>query len=310
MKGTSKAAIGALAAVLAFGITPAAADQKTSRPANDDLAAAEVVTDTPFLDTADLRGAGLELSEPQSSCGRIKSSVWYRFTPTDDAQLSAEISSTFKSVLAVYSDAAPESLAQVICDGGSTHSNVDFDGLAGKTYLIQLGSTKKNGGRADFRMSASSWKEKTITEFSQPIEVSDTGSAQVSIHGQPRAKDPSTYDLSVKAAGQHEIKRGVLTFGLVQQRIDLELVRIPRQAVQLDVTIGYRYDSSQYGCVSDGGDGQPCAAKAPIKDVAWLTGGEGSRAELIVTVKVQRNENTLAERTVTLPYAGQVVDLP
>lgn len=311
MKGTTKAAVGALAAALAIGIAPAAAErQKQARPNNDDLAAAEVVVETPFTDEANLRGAGLELGEPRSSCGKIRSSVWYQFTPVDDAQLITEVSSTFNSIVAVYSDAAPDGLAQVACDGSSTSPDLEFNALAGKTYLIQLGSTTKKGGTADIKMSTTSWREKTITSFSQPVEVSDTGTAQVSIHGRPRANDETMYDLAVTAAGQPTIKRGILTFGLVQQNIDLDLVRIPRQHVQVDVTLGYRYDSSQYSCISDGGDGQGCSAKSPVKDLTWLTSGDGSRAELIVKVKVSKDEKALAERTVTIPFAGQVVGMP
>ncbi len=303
MDARAKVVAGVLTLALIGFAAPALA---RSAPPNDDFASATAVTSVPFADTVDNRVAGTELFEPQPSCRTINRTVWYAFSPSEDMNFVAEATGTFKSVLAVYGGTGLGDLAEVACNGGSTSTEVEFPGVEGQTYFIQLGSANGKAGMVDFKLGPATWQERVIRDISQNVTVPEQNVALVRLHGRQRASNPSMYDVTVSAAGQPQIDRGILTFGLVKEELRLDLIRVPQQSVTVATTLAYRYDSSQYTCLSDGGEGQSCTASSPIKDLSWLTGGEGSRAELIVRVSVAHQGTVLAERTVTVPYAGQV----
>ncbi|MDQ3940488.1 MAG: hypothetical protein M3238_03950 [Actinomycetota bacterium] len=274
-------------------------------PSNDNFASATVVEGVPFTQTLDNRGARRELLEPEPTCSDNRRTVWYSFTPAEDMNLVAEASGTFKTTVAVYGGSAQTDLTEVACSGGSPSSKVEFAGASGQTYFIQLGSATFKGGLVDFKLSPSAWQERVLREVSERIHVPEQNVAVARFHGRPRPTNPNMYDLTVSVAGQPQIDRGILSFGLIKNEVRVELVRIPEQTVTVTTTLAYRYDSSQYTCLSDSGEGETCTANSPIKDFEWLTSGEGSRAELIIRVSVAHQGNVIAERTVTVPFAGQ-----
>lgn len=240
------------------------------------------------------------------SCQTIATkTVWYAFSPDEDLNLVAEAVGTFKSVLAVYGGSGTGELVEVGCSGGATTSKIEFRGLAGQTYFIQLGSAQRRGGVVDFKLSPSAWQEKVLRQVTQTVDIPEQDVPVLKFHGRPRAANPNMYDITVAVAGQTQLDRGLHTFGLIKEEVKVDLVRIPRQSAIITTTLAYRYDTSQYTCLSDGGDGQPCTANSPIKDLEWLTSGEGSRAELIIRLAVKYNEVIGAERVVTIPFAGQ-----
>ncbi len=298
----------ALAVILSLALigfaAPAIADAPA--PPNDDFASATVIEAVPFADTVDNSGARRELLEPHPTCRKNARTVWYSFTPSEDVNLVAEASSTFKSVITVYGGTGHADLTEAACNGGSTSPKVEFRVLEGQTYFIQLGSSSRKSGIVDFKLSPSAWQEKVLRDVSQTVHVPEQNVAAVRFHGRPRPSNPNMYDVTVAVAGQPQIDRGILSFGLLKEEIRAELIRIHAQTVMVTTTLAYRYDSSQYTCLSDGGEGQGCTASSPIKDLDWLTSGDGSRAELIIRVSVVHQGTVIAERTVTIPYAGQV----
>lgn len=296
------AVAGVVVTTLVLGLGPASGEGV--RPSNDDFGKAKVITSLPYADSVNLAGARLEASEPQSTCGTAKGSVWYQFTSEQNLTLVAEAASEFKSVMNVYAGTSFSDLTALACDGKTTNAKAEFNASPGQTYLIQLGALRR-AGMVDFSLTASSWQEKEFFTHSLPVVVSDTGRPAVTVQGRPNAKDSSMYELTITAADQPSIKKSILTFGLVREQINAELVRIPRQAAQVDVSIGYRYDASQHACTVD----DPCAVKSPVKDLTWLTSGDGSRAEMVIRIRVTKDDQTLAERMLTVPYAGQVLGL-
>ena len=113
-------------------------------PANDDFADATIVDALPFADSVDTSAATTEFGEPRPSCsGEVTSSVWYSFTPKEDALIIADTTgSEFNAVLAVWID-SPFGLTDIACAidfsfDGSFGVRLAFQASAGETYLIQV----------------------------------------------------------------------------------------------------------------------------------------------------------------------------
>lgn len=298
---------GVVAATLVGLGAPAVGEE--AGPTNDDFATATAIAGTPFGESVDTTVTELELGEPQAPCGSIDKTVWYRFSPSEDQNMIAESTGTFRSVLAVYQGSFFGDFTSVGCTGGTTQSHVEFRALSGQSYFIQLGSARRKGGWVDFHLQPSNWQEKSVQKIDVPVEVQEINAASVTLDAGPRPSDPAMYDVTITASDQQPITRGILTFGLVQEKIHQELARIPKQTTRVVFSIGYRYDAQQYRCLTDSGDGQACTAKSPIKDLNWLTAGEGSRAELIFTIRAEKDGQVLSERSIAVPYAGQVTGM-
>ena len=298
---------GVLAATL-MGLAAPALGEETG-PTNDDFATATAITGAPFGESVDTTFADLEVGEPQPSCKAVDKTVWYSFTPSEDINMVSETTAAFRSVLTVYQGTFLGDLTEVGCSGGSVHPQVEFRALSGQSYFVQTGSTRHKGGALDFHLVPSEWQEKTLQKIDVPVEVQEINAPLLTLDAHPRASDPAMYDISVKVSDQQPVTRGILTFGLVKEQVHQELLRVSKEAARVTLTIGYRYDAQQYRCLSDSGEGQACTARSPIKDLDWLTGGEGSRAELILTITAEKDGQLLAERTITVPYAGQVAGI-
>jgi hypothetical protein len=112
-------------------------------PANDDFFSATPISALPFTGVADTSDATTEFNEPGCSYGRPVSTVWYRFTPSQDALVLADASPTdFSAVIGVWTPTT-FGLAQVACSfdsyNGQTSARVAFSAQAGQTYYLQAG---------------------------------------------------------------------------------------------------------------------------------------------------------------------------
>lgn len=112
--------------------------------ANDNRADATVITALPFTDgPLVMKNATTEPGEPRPSCsyGSVVSTVWYSYTPADDAVLIADtVGSDFDTVLAVWTESGSR-LTEVGCNsyfGSSSQSRIAFQASAGQTYLFQV----------------------------------------------------------------------------------------------------------------------------------------------------------------------------
>ena len=107
---------------------------------NDAFANATVITTLPFSDAVDISAASMEAGEPPSSCSGGSSSqrtVWYAFTPTETAVLTASVAAQFSTVVGVYSGGLG-GLAEITCRSPFVVRDATFLAQAGTTYHIQL----------------------------------------------------------------------------------------------------------------------------------------------------------------------------
>ncbi|MDQ3982823.1 MAG: hypothetical protein M3271_09125 [Actinomycetota bacterium] len=295
-------------AVLVAG-SPAVAQAKGDRrPANDESSAASVIGALPYSETVNLRGATLQATEPQPSCSPIRSSVWYALSLAEEGKVIGEVSSTFPSALAVYEQSTEGLLQETACGSGQAGSTIQFDAVPNRIYLVQLSATGKKQGIADIALSMSSWREVTLFDQSFERNVDEQNMPILEVKGSPRANDPSMYDVTLTAWQQQTTTVGVLTFGLVTKEINARLVKVPAIATSVRLQVTGRYDSSQYRCAVDDG-GNTCYAGSPLQDLNWLTSGDSSKAELVMTMSVKANDRVIVERSQSIPYAGQVLGL-
>ena len=301
-----KAAGVLISALLVVGSVPGMAlAGGPRRPANDDLAGAVAIAELPFTTAVSSKGASVEKNELQPSCQSMRSTVWYRFTAPETMALDVQVVSKLSWALAIYEETA-EAPVETGCLTGSPTGRFDIE--ADKTYLVQLGNTGREQGRADLSLVPSVWKDVSLFEHTYERNAEEQHIPLLKVSGTPRETNPSMYDVTFGVSQQTPMTIGVMTFGLVTQKIEQELLRIPASSHRVTLKIVGRYDSSQYTCAADDGNGG-CYAGSPLNDLGWLSGGEGSRAELVVTVLAERNGEVVAHRTQALPYAGQVFGL-
>ena len=134
--GVSSCRVDALQAIMNDG-GPICAPILPPAPANDHRNDATEVVGLPYEDRGSTFGATMETDEP-TSCGRIGSTVWYRYTPPVDASvLVSTIGSGFDVIFTVFREEGG-ALAQVACRAsGAPGRLVSMTG--GVTYLIQAG---------------------------------------------------------------------------------------------------------------------------------------------------------------------------
>jgi hypothetical protein len=300
-------AIPLIAALVVLGsLTGVVQARSVRRPANDDLAAAAPISALPFQQGVPLKGATLEPSEQRPSCKKITGSVWFGFSVPQESNMVAELSSTFGSSVAIF-EQTTEGLIESACTLGNGDP-LEFRAFPERIYLVQVASTSRKQGLADLELRVSEWVDHTLWEYTYSREAEEQHVPVLFVKGRPRSDNPSMYDIEVGASQQQPVKTGINTFGLVTQSIEAELLRIPASSTHLSVKVSGRYDSSQYTCAADDGAGT-CHAGTPLKDLSWLTSGEGSRAELVISLRAERNGEVLLERSTVVPYAGQALGL-
>ncbi|HEX6350743.1 MAG TPA: PKD domain-containing protein [Candidatus Dormibacteraeota bacterium] len=106
-------------------------------PANDSFAGATAIGSLPYTDHPDTTLASSEAGEPTPTCayGGLGRSVWYSYTPVGTGSVSAQATSMFTTVVAVYSGSSLSSLSQLACSSYGGLATVRA--LAGQTYYFQ-----------------------------------------------------------------------------------------------------------------------------------------------------------------------------
>ena len=114
-------------------------------PANDNFAAATVVSSLPFTDTVDPLAATTEPDEPlDCQLSGKHQTVWYQFAPPADTFVVADTAGSDPSllVIALYHGSSLSHLELFACARPSspeTHLGIKLDG--GQTYFFQVGLT-------------------------------------------------------------------------------------------------------------------------------------------------------------------------
>ncbi len=165
-----------IAAVNAVGTSPRSDVTVTvpPRPANDDVANAEVLTGTDGTVAGDNTYATRESTDPTppSAYGAGGHSVWYAWTPADDGQASFATSggaSNRDTTLAAYTG-SPGALTQIAGndDTNQYHAAISFAAKAGTRYLIAVDGFNTTGGTGPFTLS---WSQQPPSAPAAPLNV-------------------------------------------------------------------------------------------------------------------------------------------
>jgi len=122
---------------------------------NDAFANATVIPALPFSDAVDITPASSEPGEPIPSCsfGSSGRTVWYAFTPSETASISASVDAPFAHVLAAYTGSAVGNLVQVGCTG-AFGAKLTFVATTGTTYYFQVDGLFSQAGFLQFRLES------------------------------------------------------------------------------------------------------------------------------------------------------------
>jgi alpha-tubulin suppressor-like RCC1 family protein/fibronectin type 3 domain-containing protein len=121
----------------------------SARPANDDFAAATMVSTLPARFEEDVLDATMQRGEPSPApnCGQpLMLSVWYVFTALATSTITVStLDSNFHTVAGVYTGDPPSSSTLVACNDGNRLTGTDravvsFSTRPGGTYFIQVGT--------------------------------------------------------------------------------------------------------------------------------------------------------------------------
>lgn len=291
------------------GVTPATFGDEEERkgnraaqaPANDNFDSADGVSKVKYNKAASNMRATLEEGEPRL-CGEIDNTVWYRYTPSRDMNVTAQATAEFPTVVSAFAGTDLTALTEVGCAATGNDTSLTFAALEGETYNIQVGSAGNAEGKIDVTMENANqaqlllgdpgpllpgWTEKVLieeTEIATPA-VGPIDLDLVTIDGAPRATDANWYDIKITAAGAPVETISLRTEGLLTQPVHLELVQLAKEETKAAIKLFYRFDPDEVNCrLQLGGN---CVISLPFNpvNVQWTT-EDGPSAELIVLAKV------------------------
>lgn len=315
MNKKSALVVATVVATLIAGALPADAGNKTKNrkkgapvvaaPANDSFAAGTQVTQTPFEATIDFTSSSLEANEPQPSCSAAEGTVWYSIASETEQELVAHAASRFPNAIAIYTGSDLTQLSEVTCVADGTANKVMFPAASGALYFVQVSGGTDRQGTLKFGMSVDTWETKTLRQDNYSVTIPNVDTPNIVIDGKPREKNPMIYDVSITADGQGVSALGIVTNPLVLPAIHQELDDVAGKTVDVSFSTTYRYDSAQKDCRVYQGD--DCVVGLPVTgDPQWYTDGSGSQAEIVVSLRITSDGVLFAERTVAIPFAGQV----
>jgi PKD repeat protein len=107
-------------------------------PANDNFASATVIAALPFTDATTTGASSLESGEPMPSCyfGPRYGSIWYAFTATETASVTATVFSSQFSDVTIREGTSLDSLAELACRHSPATATIQVQ--AGFTYYVQV----------------------------------------------------------------------------------------------------------------------------------------------------------------------------
>lgn len=191
--------------------TPQADVSIAAIPANDDFDNAVDISALRFTDNLNTSEATTAADDPVGDCDLGGHTVWYKFTPSENMRVNANtFGSDYDTGIAVYTGTRG-ALSLVTCNddaviGQFVQSNVNFDAVAGETYLFMVGSFGDSpGGTLVFNVDVSLNLGLTI----DPSASVNAKTGEVTIRGTITCAEPASGTLD----------------GSVQQRIGRTLLR-------------------------------------------------------------------------------------
>jgi hypothetical protein len=155
-------------------------------PGNDTYAGATDITSLPFTETINTTEATTDADDAEmnvADCGApaTDASVWYTITPSADAFLVADLSSSTYSAGAIVATGAPGSFTFITCGPGA----VVWDAASGETYSILVFDDQEDGAGTGGTLTINVEEvppppEVTLTVNPRGTFDSHTGGARVS----------------------------------------------------------------------------------------------------------------------------------
>lgn len=105
--------------------------KEVDAPGNDNFTDATAIDGIPFSYQGDLGAASMEAGEPTSSCGPMKKTVWYSYTPT--VTESVTVAMNYWGGVVAYTGTSLTGLTPIGCS-----SRLTFRAQAGTTYHFQV----------------------------------------------------------------------------------------------------------------------------------------------------------------------------
>jgi hypothetical protein len=123
-----------------------AAPVLAAAPSNDTYAGRTVIGTLPFSESLDTSEATTDAEDDELNalCGapETDASVWYELTPTSDAVVLVDVSSSDYPAGVLVGSGSPGTFSIVACGPGGTV----FEALAGETYAILILDDQSDGG--------------------------------------------------------------------------------------------------------------------------------------------------------------------
>ena len=118
-------------------------------PANDDFVSAQVISALPFSDTLDVSGASRDPGQPSTGCSRpLNHSVWYAFTPSEDAPVTATL---VEGVVGVFTGTSIDGLDYIACSAPGIPLTVRL--TADTPYYFAVSDDNSWGGVVTFNLT-------------------------------------------------------------------------------------------------------------------------------------------------------------
>ncbi len=204
-----------LVSLLAVVSLSFAAPVLAAAPSNDTYAGRTVIGSLPFSATVDTTQATTDANDAEVSGGFFiptDASVWYELTPTADATIILDVSTSSYTAGFAIATGSPGSFVAL---AGGFGGGFAFDVLAGTTYTFLVFDTQEdgggNGGTVTIRVYVAPPPPVVHLTLNNEARINRSGSATVS--GTVRCSSASTTSSGIFAGLSQRVGRGLVIEG-------------------------------------------------------------------------------------------------
>jgi hypothetical protein len=188
--------IAASVGLLTVAVLTSAATARAAGPANDDFAAAAILSGAPVFENGSNVVATKEPGEPNHAGDPGGASVWYVWTAPSSGPFSVDTcGGTFDTLIGIYVGTSVGALTPVAANDqsegpgcpGSDQSEIVFDATMGTSYRIAVDGWSDNGASApdlgSFLLRIRSAAPPPNDDFANAAPLEDLGNSVYGVHG-------------------------------------------------------------------------------------------------------------------------------